>query len=939
VDGYYSDETLKIYKSIFKSSLDAIFLTSYADNKDLIFYANPAAATLFGYTEDEIYRLNWIGIVDTEDPKLEDFLKLLYTSDNAKGELIFIKKNGTKFPGEISANMVRDNNGNKTSSFSVVKDITKRKRAQKALIDSDARYRGILENLQDGYIRADKDGKIIMASPSAARMYRIESPNEMIGLNANSFYKNPEDRNDVLRELKKHGTVQDNELEALRDDGTSFWVSQNAQYHYDEQGHIQGTETFVRDITGRKRVEESLRISEERLRLAQIRGKVGVWDWNTVTDELNFTPELEQLYGLSKGSIKTYNDWRKLTHPDDIEKIEAERDANIAKHQPFDLEFRIFHKSGETRWLSARGGAIYNKEGEVVRVLGINTDITKRKRAEEELKRIGESFQTLADNIPNLAWMAGADGGITWYNKQWYEYTGTTFEEMQGWGWQKVHHPDHVKAIAEDWSRHLKDGEPYDDIFQLKGNDGNYRWFLTRVTPIRDEHGKIQRWFGTNTDITERKEIEEELTETLRRDGQLNRTLLALRNSSFAMMHATDEASYLEDICNIVVNDCGHSMVWIGLTEGDNLSVIPHAHAGFEEDYLNTLNIKLDDVERGRGPTGTAIRTGKPYICENMLTDPKFKPWREEAMKRGYKSSMVLPIISDMEVIGALNIYSRETNPFSTEEKKLLHELVDDISFGITSLRLRKAHEKAENALRESMIDIERSNAELEQFAYVTSHDLREPLRMITSFLQLLERRYKDQLDEDANEFIGFAVNGAKRLDAMINDILIYSRVAKKERNLTPVNLNIVLEQVYLNLKTSIEETNAELTQDKLPTLLLDEQLMIQLFQNIIANAIKYRSEKTPQIHISARKEFNQYVFSVQDNGIGISPEHLERIFTIFKRLHTNQEYEGTGIGLSIAQKIVQQHGGQIWAESSSDGGSTFHFSIPIIPDKHLHSV
>ena len=155
MDGYDSDETLKIYKSIFKSSLDAIFLTSYADNKDLIFYANPAAATLFGYTEDEIYRLNWIGIVDTEDPMLEDFLKLLYTSDNAKGELIFIKKDGTKFPGEISANMVRDNNGNKTSSFSVVKDITERKRAQKALIDSDARYRSILENLQDGYIRAD----------------------------------------------------------------------------------------------------------------------------------------------------------------------------------------------------------------------------------------------------------------------------------------------------------------------------------------------------------------------------------------------------------------------------------------------------------------------------------------------------------------------------------------------------------------------------------------------------------------------------------------------------------------------------------------------------------------------------------------------------------------------------------------------------------------
>jgi signal transduction histidine kinase len=396
-------------------------------------------------------------------------------------------------------------------------------------------------------------------------------------------------------------------------------------------------------------------------------------------------------------------------------------------------------------------------------------------------------------------------------------------------------------------------------------------------------------------------------------------------------MHATDEASYLDDICHIIVNDCGHKMVWIGFIEDDSMEVIPYAYAGFEEDYLNKLNIKLDDIERGRGPTGTAIHTGKPYICENMLKDPKFKPWREEAMKRGYASSMVLPIISNNKTIGVLNIYSRETNPFSYEEKMLLEELVEDISFGVTSLRLRSAHEKAEKALRESMINIERSNAELEQFAYVTSHDLREPLRMITSFLQLLERRYKDQLDQDANEFIGFAVDGAKRLDAMINDILIYSQVAKKERNLTPVNLNNVLEKAYLNLITSIEETEAELTHDPLPTLLLDEQLMIQLFQNLISNAIKYRSEKSPKIHISAKKEMDKYVFKVQDNGIGISPKHLERIFTIFQRLHTKQEYEGTGIGLSIAQKIVQQHGGQIWAESTPDKGSAFYFTIPIM--------
>ena len=201
---------------------------------------------------------------------------------------------------------------------------------------------------------------------------------------------------------------------------------------------------------------------------------------------------------------------------------------------------------------------------------------------------------------------------------------------------------------------------------------------------------------------------------------------------------------------------------------------------------------------------------------------------------------------------------------------------------------------------------------------------------MITSFLQLLERRYKDKLDNDANEFIEFAVNGAKRLDYMINDLLEYSRVANRTREFNNVNVNKVIEQTILNLKSSIDDNSTEITYDPLPTLLGDEQLMILLFQNLISNSIKYRREEIPKINISATKEENQYLFTVKDNGIGMSPEHLEKIFTIFQRLHTKDEYEGTGIGLAIAQKIVHQHAGEIWAESELGKGSTFYFTIPI---------
>ncbi len=257
-------------------------------------------------------------------------------------------------------------------------------------------------------------------------------------------------------------------------------------------------------------------------------------------------------------------------------------------------------------------------------------------------------------------------------------------------------------------------------------------------------------------------------------------------------------------------------------------------------------------------------------------------------------------------------------------------EINNDISERkIAEMELKIYQENLEEKVIERTKALELSNKELQQFAYVASHDLREPLRMITSFLQLLERQYKDKLDENANEFIEFAVNGAKGLDSMINDLLDYSRVANREREFNNVNFNKVLEQTKLNLKSSINDTNASITYNPLPTLFGDEQLMVQLFQNLISNSIKYRSNETPKIEISVLKESNHYLFKVEDNGIGMSPKNLERIFTIFQRLHTKDEYEGTGIGLAIAQKIVHQHDGHIWAESELGEGTTLYFTIP----------
>jgi len=242
---------------------------------------------------------------------------------------------------------------------------------------------------------------------------------------------------------------------------------------------------------------------------------------------------------------------------------------------------------------------------------------------------------------------------------------------------------------------------------------------------------------------------------------------------------------------------------------------------------------------------------------------------------------------------------------------------------------MAEALQERDRELEARTEELERSNEELEQFAYIASHDLQEPLRMISSYTQLLAKRYKDQLDNDANEFINYAVDGANRMQVLINDLLSYSRVGTKGEEFSHVDLNSVLEAVKANLKGVIEETGAVIKYSKLPTVMADNSQMIQLFQNLIGNAVKFRREGvTPEIEITSKKEGNLFRFVVKDNGIGIDKKYLDRIFVIFQRLHTKEEFPGTGIGLAICKKIVERHGGEISVESAEGKGSDFNFTL-----------
>ena len=238
----------------------------------------------------------------------------------------------------------------------------------------------------------------------------------------------------------------------------------------------------------------------------------------------------------------------------------------------------------------------------------------------------------------------------------------------------------------------------------------------------------------------------------------------------------------------------------------------------------------------------------------------------------------------------------------------------------------------ANEQLQQLNLELLHSNHELEQFAYIASHDLQEPLRMVTSFTQLLAQRYSDKLDADANQIINFAVDGATRMQALIDDLLTYSRVGRKGKTFEPTDCEAVLKKALSNVRLLVEESGANISREPcpLPTIMADRAQIVQLLQNLLSNAIKYRNQHTPEIQIKAELHNEQWLFAVRDNGIGIDPKHFDRIFTIFQRLHTRNEYPGTGIGLAICQKIIERHSGKIWVESELGQGSTFYFTIPV---------
>jgi light-regulated signal transduction histidine kinase (bacteriophytochrome) len=283
-------------------------------------------------------------------------------------------------------------------------------------------------------------------------------------------------------------------------------------------------------------------------------------------------------------------------------------------------------------------------------------------------------------------------------------------------------------------------------------------------------------------------------------------------------------------------------------------------------------------------------------------------------------------------LVGALTIVLMSRAMHRARERAIDRQIELEREAGVrvqAEEALRKAHDELELRVQERTAELARSNAELQQFAYVASHDLQEPLRMVSNFTQLLAERYGAKLDDDAREFIAFAVEGATRMQTLVQDLLLLSRVGTRGRNLEVVRLAEPVDRAVANLEFAIEENGALVSYDDLPEVMADSLQMMQLFQNLIGNGIKFKGAEPPRVHISAVRDDKEWTVSVRDNGIGFEPQYADRIFAVFQRLHSRDEYRGNGIGLAICRKIVERHQGRIWAESKPGSGTTFYFTLP----------
>lgn len=539
---------------------------------------------------------------------------------------------------------------------------------------------------------------------------------------------------------------------------------------------------------------------------------------------------------------------------------------------------RLRTRDGQLLPYEFTGSMVPDDEGRPSYVCGIARDVSCRQRAERALRERQQALSNLIRNLPGVVLRYRNEEGypIEFMGQGCSDLTGHSHElfESGELSWSEdIVHPDDRDRVRTHIRDAVEAGEQYQSRYRIRGDDGTIRWIWEQGAIVDDPDGSIDYLDGYLSEITD-----------------LVRTQRELRRERAFTESALDAQP---DLFYVFTLD-GRILRW-----NDRFAEV----TGYTDEEIASMHptefVESDDVER-------VVDAMERVVTEERTIGVEATLVTEGGERIPYE--FVGSVMNDVEAPASGADAPTEAYICGTGR---------DITQRV----------RVEAELEEAIAELERSNDELERFAYVASHDLKEPLRMIHSYLDLVQRRYGGALDEDADEFIEYATDGAERMRQMIDDLLTYSRIGTTDAEFDPVDCHVVLDRVLDNLQIAIEETNTEVTIDALPTVTADDQQLVQLFQNLISNAISYASEEDPRIHVSATETDDGWRFSVADNGIGIEESQFEEVFEIFSS--GSNGTESTGIGLAICEKIVARHDGEIWIESQPGEGSTFFFTLP----------
>ncbi|MFN6568266.1 PAS domain-containing protein [Dendronalium sp. ChiSLP03b] len=692
----------------------------------------------------------------------------------------------------------------------------------------------------------------------------------------------------------------------------------------DDISFLQAIANVLATAIERQRVEDALKKSEERALLAVRGNNDGIWDWNLRTNEVFFSTRWKEMLGYEDNEISNNLDqWLTRIHADDIGSVTQAIADHFAKKTPFYIsEHRVWCKNNTYKWILDRGQAVWDADGNVVRMTGSHTDVTERKLAEEQLRQSEERFQIVARATNDALWDWDLLTNKVWWNQSVQTLFGYSVEEINfAFNWWCEHiHPDDVQRIMSDINRAIANAEQFwSSEYRFRRSDGSYADIFDRSYVVRDHTGKPLRMIGAMMDISHRKQAHAELERQNLRSQLFADITLKIRQSlqiDEILQTSVTEVQKVLQADRVLILRLKSNYSFMVLKE----AVVPDLPV-FVGQLITDPCFGEDYIEQYRQGRISSIAD---------IEQANIQPCHIELLRQfGVKANLVVPIFLKNQLWGLLIAHQcAHSRQWTNWEIDLLQQLADQIGIALAqSLILEKETRQRQ--------ELARSNEELQQFAFIASHDLQEPLRKIKTFGERLKTTCGDSLNEQGRDYLERMQNATLRMQNLIEDLLTLSRVTTRTQPFVLINLAEIAQEVLSDLEVRIQQSGGRVEISELPTIKADPLQMRQLLQNLIGNALKFHRQQVPPIvkiygqllnhqsdKVAVGSEMCEIV--VEDNGIGFEEKYIDRIFNIFQRLHGRQEYEGTGIGLAICRKIVERHHGSITAQSKPGQGAKF---------------